>query len=208
MNVGCCREEDFRPQVCINTHMHLGANHLCVPDGMLTLWLSGSGDRDGEQGHAHSRLCIAPVSACSFSHAPRSFAAVFPQCPGYLCHGNCASLPAQTQIPPLVSLFASMMTQQLLQGLQPPPSTTSVIHQCSSDKVVFCHSLLRHDLNTKQTEIKKHPSWLKDLVCCWKSNISDLQFSMMQPYQREHLPPPQMCSDQQICRHASLGSAG
>ncbi|KAK1902998.1 Valine--tRNA ligase [Dissostichus eleginoides] len=58
----------------------------------------------------------------------------FPLCPGYLCHGNCARLPAQTQIPPLVSLFARMMTQQLLQGSQPPPSSSSVIHYAHQTK--------------------------------------------------------------------------
>lgn len=54
---------------------------------------------------------LPPFSLLQFSH-----------CLGYLCHGNCATLPAQTQIPPHISSFASSMTQQLLQGFQPPPS--------------------------------------------------------------------------------------
>lgn len=79
----------------------------------------------------------------------------FPRCSGYLCHGNCASLPAQTQIPLLVSLVASMMTRQLSQGSQPPPSSASTIHH--AHQVVFSHSLLQPDLNTEQTKIIMQP---------------------------------------------------
>lgn len=59
----------FSPSGLYYTHIHLGANHLCVPDGMLALWLSGCGsakrDRD-----TNSRICIALVSACFFSRHP------------------------------------------------------------------------------------------------------------------------------------------
>lgn len=81
----------------------------------------------------NSMIRIAPVSACLF---PCSFLQ-FPRCLCYLRHGNCARLPAQTQIPPHLSPFASMMTQQLLQGFQPPPSSTSLIHHAHQTKQLF-----------------------------------------------------------------------
>lgn len=77
----------------------------------------------------NSRIRIAPVSACFFPHHP-----AVSSVPCYLCHGNCARLPAQTQIPPHLSPFASMMTQQLLQGFQPPPSSTSLMHHAHQTK--------------------------------------------------------------------------
>ncbi|GLD46996.1 activin receptor type-1 isoform X1 [Lates japonicus] len=80
------------------------------------------------QGEGHEQQAPHCPSLCLFLPSLSCSLLQFPRCPGYLCGGNCARLPAQTQIPPLVSLFASMMTQQLLQGFQPPPSSTSVIH--------------------------------------------------------------------------------
>lgn len=112
--------------------------------GTFVVWVWG-------QGHLNTNSRVHSVdsvrSRCSFSSAP-----------GDSCHGNGAKLQAQTQIPPLVCLFASVMTQQLLQGSQPPPPPPSdliLTHTllCSSDKVVFCHSLLPTDLNAKQTKI-------------------------------------------------------
>jgi len=69
--------------------------------------------RQQQTPHCPSLCLLPPSPPCSSLQRPR--------CPGYLCHGNCAGPPAQTQIPPLVSLFASMMTQQFLQGFPRPP---------------------------------------------------------------------------------------
>lgn len=80
MNVGCCKEEDFSPSGLYYTHIHLGANHLCVPDGMLALWLSGSGVGDGGQGHEQQ----APhcPSLCLFLPSPPRSLLQFPSVPG------------------------------------------------------------------------------------------------------------------------------
>lgn len=102
------------------THIHLGEDHLCVPDGMSALWLSGCRSGRHSDRDTDSRLCIALNSACFF-HLPPCGSLQSSRCRGYLCHGNRASLPAQTQIPPLVSLSASLMTQQLLQGFSSLP---------------------------------------------------------------------------------------
>lgn len=132
MNVGCCKEEDFSPSGLYYTHIHLGANHLRVPDGMLAHWLSGSGAGDGDR-DTNSRLRIAPVSACFFPRRPAV-------CCSFLgARAICAmvTVPAcqlrhrfHLSSPP----FASMMTQQLLQSFQPPPSSTSVIHHAHQTK--------------------------------------------------------------------------
>ncbi|KAK5890488.1 hypothetical protein CesoFtcFv8_014006 [Champsocephalus esox] len=92
---------------------------------MLALWLSGT--RTAGSALPQPLPLLLPS-------LPRSLLQ-FPLRPGYLCHGNCARLPAQTQIPPLVSPFARMMTQQLLQGSQPPPpSSSSVMHYAQQTK--------------------------------------------------------------------------
>lgn len=120
--------------------------------GTLAVWVS-------KEGQGHEQQDLHCPSLCLFLLSPPCSLLQFPRCPGYLCHGNCASLPAQTQIPPLVSLFASMMTQQLLQGfsLLPPQLRwyTMLIRQSS---VLSSSSLA--DLNTKQTQIIKRPTRL------------------------------------------------
>lgn len=69
---------------------HLGASHLCVPDGMLALWLSGLGDEDGDSSPPGSPPTTPPSPATTLV----LFFPQLPRCPGYLCHGNRASLPA------------------------------------------------------------------------------------------------------------------
>lgn len=47
---------------------HLGASHLCVPDGMLALWLSGLGDEDGDSsppGSPPTTPHLPPQRSCS-----------------------------------------------------------------------------------------------------------------------------------------------
>lgn len=121
------------------------------------VWVSKGGIEEHERQDLH---CPAP---CPFLPSPPCSLLQFPRCPGYLCHGNCASLPAQTQIPPLVSLFASTMTQQLLQGfslLPPQPRWYTVLIRQSS--VLSSSSFA--DLNIKRTKIITHPTRLMCLV--------------------------------------------
>lgn len=122
--------------------------------GTLAVWVWVS-----KEGQGHEQQDLHCPSLCLFLLSPPCSLLQFPRCPGYLCHGNCASLPAQTQIPPLVSLFASMMTQQLLQGfslLPPQPRWYTMLIRQSS--VLSSSSLA--DLNTKQTQIIKRPTRL------------------------------------------------
>lgn len=92
---------------------------------LMACWLFGRlglelGTRTGTRTAGSALPQSLPVSCL----ATLQFPAVS-SVPCYLCHGNCARLPAQTQIPPHLSPFASMMTQQLLQGFQSPPSSSS-----------------------------------------------------------------------------------
>lgn len=156
LNVGCCycEEDSFRSQVAVHPHPPKNQPSACP------WWYVGSlavqvEDNDWD---TNSRLCIGPLSACFFHLPPRSLLQ-FSRCPGYLSHGNCASLQAQTQIPPHVSLLASMMTQQLLQGFSffpPRPQWYAMLIRQSS---VLSFSPIA-DLNTKWSKIKKHPTAL------------------------------------------------
>lgn len=128
------------------THIHppMRGPSVCY---LMACWYLGCLGLGQGRGQGHEQQAPPCMRLCLFLPLLQ-----FPRCPGYLCHGNCASLSAQTQILLLVSLVASMMTQQLLQrssfhGFSDTP--------CSSDKVVFSHSLLHPDLNTKQTKIMK-----------------------------------------------------
>lgn len=116
------------------------------------VWVGREREREGERGTGTRTAGAAlPRSLPVSFHSPPCSLLQFPRCSGYLCHGNCASLPAQTQIPPLVSLFASMMTQQLLQGsslLPPQPQWYTMLIRQSS---VLSFSPLA-DLNTKRTK--------------------------------------------------------
>lgn len=49
INVGCCKDEHFRPQVSI-TPTSTYQPTICAPDGTLALWPSGSGTSDGDGG--------------------------------------------------------------------------------------------------------------------------------------------------------------
>lgn len=111
---------------------------------MLVLWPSGAGDWDGYREQCEFR--IAPVSARLF---PCSFSAIFLAVFAICAAANGARLPAQTQIPPHLSPFASTMTQQLLQGFSaspclpslppspPPPPSYLAATPHSSDKADF-----------------------------------------------------------------------
>lgn len=145
------RGEDFRLQVSIPPTSTLEPT-ICVPDGMLVLWPSGAGDWDRDWEQRESALPQSPPARlfpCSFSAI---FLAIFAIC----ATANGARLPAQTQIPPHLSPFASTMTQQLLQGFSasprlhsippslppspPPPPLTSVLHHTHQTKRFFSHS--------------------------------------------------------------------
>lgn len=165
-NVGRSRGEGFRPQVSITPTSTLEPT-ICVPDGMLVLWPSGAGDWEQRE------FRIAPVSARLF---PCSFSAIFLAVFAICAAANGARLPAQTQIPPHLSPFASTMTQQLLQGFSaspclplppspPPPPSYLAATPRSSDKADFFFSSLNPI--QKRNKILKHPSgtassfWLK-----------------------------------------------
>lgn len=158
-NVGCCKEDDiffFALRSVLHPHPPRSEPSACPwwHAGTLAVWVWVS-----KEGQGHEQQDLHCPSLCLFLLSPPCSLLQFPRCPGYLCHGNCASLPAQTQIPPLVSLFASMMTQQLLQGislLPPQPRWYTLLIRQSS--VLSSSSLA--DLNTKQTQIIKRPTRL------------------------------------------------
>lgn len=73
INVGCCKDEHFRPQVSI-TPTSTYQPTICAPDGTLALWPSGSGTSDGD-GDRNGRPRVGPLCWCP-SLAVLQFAAV------------------------------------------------------------------------------------------------------------------------------------
>lgn len=136
---------------------------------MLALWLSGSGAGD-EDRDTNSRLRIAPVSACFFPRRP----------------AVCCSFLGAWAICAMVTVPACQLRHRFHLSSPPSPAwwlssscrASSLLppqpQWCSSDKVVFCHSLLRPDLNTERTKIIKHPTRLIGFVCCWKLSQQSL----------------------------------
>lgn len=121
------------------THIHLRANHLCVPGDMLALWLSGcgsgrvTGTRTAGSALPHTRPVSStrcPAVCCSFIAAQAICAmATVPACQlRHRFHLSSRSLPAWW-----LSSSCRASASSLL-NLTDTPS--------SSDKVVFCHSLL------------------------------------------------------------------
>lgn len=88
----------------------------------------------------------------------------FPRCLSYLCHGNCARLPAHTHILPHLSPFASSMTQQLLQGAPVPPPPHLTDTKCSSDRMAFCSKVIKHLWGC----------FITFIIFCWKQFKSQL----------------------------------
>lgn len=105
------------------------------------------------RGQGHEQQAPHCPSLCLFLPLPPCSLLQFPRCPGYLCYGNCASLPAQTQIPPLRLPLCQHDDSAAPAGLPASSLLNLSDKPCSSDKVVFCHSLLRLDLSTKQTNM-------------------------------------------------------
>ncbi|KAM3608187.1 uncharacterized protein V6R79_020587 [Siganus canaliculatus] len=108
MNVGCSKEEHTSPSG-LYTHIHLGANHLCVPDGMLAPGLSGCGAGDGRTSgggggevsrDTDSGIRIAPVPACSFPRRP-AVCCSFLDARAICAMPGTFSYPSLTHCPPL-----------------------------------------------------------------------------------------------------------
>lgn len=116
MKTHCCNQKDSSPQVCITPPSTQELAICLFPMVYLHSGCLGLG-----WGRGNKQQALHCPSLCLFRSSLSCSLLQFSRCPGYLCHGNCASLPAQT---PLVSLFASLMTQQLLQSFQPPPCST------------------------------------------------------------------------------------
>lgn len=123
INVGCCKDEHFCPQVSI-TPTSTYQPTICAPDGTLVLWLSGSGTSDGD-GDRNGRIRIAPLPA-RVPPSPSCSLLQLPHCLGYLCHGNCARLPAHTHsASPLLLLPARWLSSSCR---EPPPPLPSLPH--------------------------------------------------------------------------------
>lgn len=124
----------------------------------------GTGKGTGSSVNPH---CPSPrLFPCSFSAI---FLAVFAIC----ATANGARLPAQTQIPPHLSPFASTMTQQLLQGfsasprLHPipsclphhrPPPHPPLLPRCYTTLIRQSRFFFSLSLIQKPSKILRHPS--------------------------------------------------
>lgn len=141
INVGCCKDEHFHPQVSI-TPTSTYQPTICAPDGTLALWPSGSGTSDGD-GDRNGRIRIAPLSA-RVPPSPSCSLLQFPHCLGYLCHGNCARLPAHTHSAsplPLCQLDDSAAPA----GSPSPPLLLYLNDTKSSpDRMAFCLKIIKH----------------------------------------------------------------
>lgn len=136
INVGCCKDEHFRPQVSI-TPTSTYQPTICAPDGTLALWPSGSGTSDGD-GDRNGGVRITPLSA-RVPPSPSCSLLQFPHRLGYLCHGNCARLPAHTQSAsplPLCQLDDSAAPAGSPSPPPPSSSSTSMMQLTRQDGVL------------------------------------------------------------------------